>query len=74
MNPGAAFAGGAGASTPVIAALAVGVCAAVVLLWAGWALLSVYRGWAGERVRGVTFQSVSWRIVLLVVVILWIVI
>lgn len=72
MSPSAAFDNAAGGSTSAIAVVAVGVIATAVLLWSGWALLSVYLGWSKTRVDTPTAQRAVVRIVALTLVILWI--
>ena len=72
MSPSTAFDNAAGGSTSTIALIAVGVIATAVLLWAGWALLSVYLGWARTRVDTPIAQRAVVRIVALTLVILWI--
>ncbi|MDA3922341.1 MAG: TIGR03758 family integrating conjugative element protein [Salinisphaera sp.] len=72
MNPSAAFAGGSGLAMGSLATLVAGVGTTIVLLWAGWAWLSTWRGWAGGRVRGPVFQGAIIRIALLAVLMFWI--
>ncbi|WP_111748816.1 TIGR03758 family integrating conjugative element protein [Salinisphaera orenii] len=71
MNASTAFTGGAGFSMTAVATLIAGVATAVVLLWAGWAWLSTWRGWAAKRVRGEVFQMALVRILLIAVVVFW---
>lgn len=67
-----AFADAAGISAANVALLAAGIGSTVVLLWAAWALLSAWYGWARTRVSSDQFQRAAVRIVLLCVVLLWI--
>ncbi|WP_111748592.1 TIGR03758 family integrating conjugative element protein [Salinisphaera orenii] len=71
MSPSAAFAGGAGITVSAVAVLIASVATAIVLLWAGWAWLSTWRGWAAQRVRGGVFQMALVRILLIAVVFFW---
>lgn len=72
MNPTTAFENAAGSSTSAIATVAAGVIATAIVLWSGWALLSVYLGWARTRVDTPIAQRAVVRIVALTLVILWI--
>ena len=72
MSPTEAFDNAAGSSTSEIAPVAAGLICAAILLWAGWALLSVYLGWARTRVDTPIAQRAVIRIVALTLVILWI--
>ena len=73
MNPATAFSNAANGDLPSIATLASGLVCVAVFLWAGWALLSVYLGWARGRVELAIFNRAIVRIMALALVILWIV-
>lgn len=73
MSPSAAFASGSGLSPASVALLVGAVACIAVLLWGGWSLLSLWRGWAGGRVKQETLIFASVRIVLMIVLITWIV-
>lgn len=72
MNSTTAFENAAGVSVTQVATLAIGISAAVIFLFTAWALVSVYRGMAKNRVDMATLQTASLRLFLLLVVILWI--
>lgn len=73
MNPITAFANGSSLSPSQVAFLVGGVACVAVLLWGGWSLLSLWRGWAGGRVKQETLVFASVRIVLMIALITWIV-
>lgn len=73
MSPSTAFSNAAGGSISAIAMVATGTICAAVLLWAGWAMLSMYMGWARERVEMPIFQRALVRVAALTLLILWIV-
>lgn len=71
MTPLNAFSAAAGSPATTIAFLSAGLGATVVLLWGGWALLSVWSGWARTRVDSRQFEQAVVRIFLLIVIVLW---
>ncbi|MFT0140843.1 TIGR03758 family integrating conjugative element protein [Alcanivoracaceae bacterium MT1] len=72
MDPASAFQVGSGSSLIALALLVAGIGCTVVLLWAGWALISGFRGFAHQRLPGVNYQNMTLRIFLIIVLMFWI--
>lgn len=49
----------------------VGFLIAALFLWAAWALVDVWNGWANEKVRHAALVRFAIRAVLLIVVSIW---
>ncbi|ARB46981.1 TIGR03758 family integrating conjugative element protein [Alloalcanivorax xenomutans] len=72
MDPTSAFQVGSGSSLITVALLVAGLGCTVVLLWAGWALVSGFRGFASRRMPGVNYQNMTLRVFLIIVLMFWI--
>ncbi|EGT3611395.1 TIGR03758 family integrating conjugative element protein [Morganella morganii] len=64
-------AAGSGMTVSVLNLLCVGALLAVLFLWATWGLVSVYQGWANEKVRSANMVRFAIRVVLLLLVSIW---
>lgn len=64
------IAAGFGDSTALFLLAGAGIV--VALLWAMWAAISAYKGWAKERVDDHNFTLACLRVVLLLVMFIWI--
>ncbi|MFQ6289551.1 TIGR03758 family integrating conjugative element protein [Yersinia enterocolitica] len=68
----AAFKAAAGNVEPtVLNLLFIGSLIAVLLLWAGWGFVHVYRGYAAGNIKGAAVQRFVVRVVILVLVSLY---
>ena len=72
MSSSTAFTNGSGLDISQLSFLVAGLGAVVVLLWMAWALTSLWRGWAGGRVRIDVAQYAAPRMILIVILIIWI--
>lgn len=71
MESAEAFTAGAGFDVDTVFLALAGVGCVAALLWASWASISAYRGWAKENVTGDVFAAASVRLVLLILVFIW---
>ncbi|MDE9460145.1 TIGR03758 family integrating conjugative element protein [Xenorhabdus bovienii] len=49
----------------------VGFFLAILFLWAAWAAVNVWHGWANEKVRNQTLSQFAMRTAILLVVAVW---
>ncbi|MGL4860174.1 MAG: TIGR03758 family integrating conjugative element protein [Enterobacteriaceae bacterium] len=68
----AAFKAAAGNVEPaVLNLLFIGALIAVLILWSGWGLVHVYRGYAAGNLKGIVAQRFVVRVVILLLVSLY---
>lgn len=72
MTPEEAFKAGSGFNSLDVWGLIVGVGCVVVLMIAGWILVSTYRGWAKSNLGGDEALHAAIKAMLIVVVTFWI--
>ncbi|MCE8005305.1 TIGR03758 family integrating conjugative element protein [Billgrantia ethanolica] len=71
MDSAEAFEAAAGFDTNTIfLVLAAAGCVAAIL-WAAWALISTYRGWAKGNVDGDVMSFAAVRLLLLILIFIW---
>ncbi|WP_193092062.1 TIGR03758 family integrating conjugative element protein [Halomonas colorata] len=71
-QPSDFFEAAAGFDTSTIFLVLAGTGCVVAILWAMWAALSAYKGWAKERVDDNTFALACLRAVLLLIIFYWV--
>ncbi|WP_111414519.1 TIGR03758 family integrating conjugative element protein [Billgrantia lactosivorans] len=71
MDSTAAFETGSGFEISGLYLLLAGVGCVAILLWAAWAAISAYRGWAKGNVKGDVFAGVAVRLLLLILIFIW---
>lgn len=71
-KPSDFFDAAAGFDTSTIFLFLAGTGCVVAILWAMWAALSAYKGWAKERVDDNTFVLACLRVIFLLIIFYWV--
>lgn len=71
MDSAEAFEVAAGFDTNTIFLVLAATGCVAAILWAAWALISTYRGWAKGNVDGEVLGSAAVRLLVLILVFIW---
>lgn len=72
MDPTSAFTAATGLELKAVSFFFVALACVVAFYWASWALLSSYKGYTKDELRGEDFGGAVLRIFFLLIILLWV--